>query len=66
MFKKLVKELLAAKTEDDIQSVLYGSAGADMMFQKEKIKWDEHEMLFDLAAKLEIAMCANQNKEESK
>ena len=52
MFKSLVKGLMAAKTPGEINRMLYGVAGVDAMFQKEKIKWDEHETLFSLAEKL--------------
>ena len=52
MFKKLVKLLLAAENESDIENALYGENGVDNLFQKDKIKWDEHEMLFCLAAKI--------------
>lgn len=53
MFKKFVKELLAASTNEEINKILYRADGVDIMFQKEKIKWDEHEILFALAGKLE-------------
>lgn len=56
MFKKFVKELLAATTSDEISKILYRVDGVDRMFQKEKIKWDEHEILFDLAGKMEAAI----------
>lgn len=56
MFKKFVKELLAATTSDEISEILYRADGVDRMFQKEKIKWDEHEILFDLAGKMEAAI----------
>ena len=52
MFKKLVKLLLAAENENDIENALYGENGVDILFQKEKIKWDEHEILFSLADKI--------------
>lgn len=53
MFKKFVKLMLQATSPEEIEDVLYGENGVDMMFQKDKLKWEEHEMLFELAAKLE-------------
>ena len=53
MFKKFVKQMLAATSREEIENILYRADGVDMMFQREKLKWDEHEMLFDLAVKLE-------------
>lgn len=53
MFKKFVARIAKAKTCAELRDILYGADGVDMMFQKEKIKWDEHEILFDLAAKVE-------------
>lgn len=53
MFKKLVKRLLDATTKEEINRILYGTDGVDILFQKEKIKWDEHEILFELAGKIE-------------
>lgn len=53
MFKKFVKLMLQATSPEEIEDVLYGENGVDRMFQKDKLKWEEHEMLFELAAKLE-------------
>lgn len=53
MFKKFVKLMLQATSSEEIEDVLYGENGVDRMFQKDKLKWEEHEMLFELAAKLE-------------
>lgn len=53
MFKKFVKAMLNATSAEEIEDVLYGENGVDILFQKDKLKWDEHEMLFELAAKLE-------------
>lgn len=53
MFKKFVKSMLQATSPEEIDDVLYGENGVDRMFQKDKLKWEEHEMLFELAAKLE-------------
>ena len=49
MFKHLIEQIIAsANREDAIQNVFYGPDGIDMAYQKEKITWNEHEMLFQL------------------
>ncbi len=53
MFRKFVAELVAARTVAEIENILYREDGVDIMFQREKISWKDHELLFDLAAKLE-------------
>ena len=52
MFKKFVERMVNAQTEEDIVKVLYSEDGVDRMFQKGKITWKEHELLFALAGKL--------------
>lgn len=52
MFKKLLDELLEARTEEQINEILYRADGVDRMFQREKISWQDHERLFKLAARL--------------
>lgn len=53
MFKKFVKAMLQANSDVEIENVLYGENGVDAMFQRDKLKFEEHEMLFELASKLE-------------
>lgn len=53
MFKKLLDRMLKAETNEEIESVLYAADGVDMMYQKEKITWADHERLFKLAERLE-------------
>ena len=53
MFKKLFDRLMAAATNEEIESVLYAEDGVDMMFQREKITWEDHQRLFNLAARLQ-------------
>ena len=59
MFKKLLAEMIAAETEEELTHILYRMKsdkedwGVDLAFQHEKISWKEHEMLFDLADKLQ-------------
>lgn len=58
MFKKLLDELLEAKTEEEITHILYRLKsdtedwGVDLAFQHEKINWQDHERLFKLAERL--------------
>ena len=46
MFKKFVKALVEATTSSEIYEILDGIDGVDMMFQREKLKWEDHELLF--------------------
>ena len=41
-----------AQNADEVALVLYAPDGVDMMYQKEKISWQDHERLFSLAARL--------------
>ncbi len=52
MFKKFVKQLAEATTPNEIENILYGENGVDMSFQKDKLKWEEHQILFKLGSKL--------------
>ena len=53
MFKKFIKKIIEAENrEDAIDHVFYGADGIDMAFQKEKISWDEHQMLLSLIEKM--------------
>ena len=58
MFKKLMDELLEAKTETEITHILYRVKsdkedwGVDLAFQHEKLNWNDHEWLFKLADRL--------------
>lgn len=56
MFRKFVAELVAARTVAEIENILYREDGVDIMYQREKISWKDHELLFDLAAKLQKGM----------
>lgn len=59
MFKKLLAEMIAAETEEELTHILYRMKsdkedwGVDLAFQHEKISWNDHEMLFNLADKLQ-------------
>lgn len=48
MFKKYVKALVEATTSSEIYEILEGVDGVDMMFQREKLKWEDHELLFKM------------------
>ena len=60
MFKKLLDELLEAKTQEEVTHILYRSKsetedwGVDLAFQHEKISWHDHKRLFKLANRLAI------------
>lgn len=53
MFKKFIKRIIeSADREDALANVFYGETGIDAAFQREKITWDEHQMLLALIEKL--------------
>ena len=56
MFKKLFDEMLAATTEEELNSILYRKDGVDLSFQRERLSWADHERLFNLAGKLAAAL----------
>ena len=54
MFKKFIERIIQAENrEDAFQNVFYGDDGIDMAFQKDKITWKEHQMLYSLIVKLQ-------------
>ncbi len=55
MFKKFVSELAEAKSNEEVLNILYRADGVDMMFQREKISWKDHEILFKLAGALAVS-----------
>lgn len=48
-FKKLVKELSKAQTKDDVRDIM---GLIDRSWDTDKITWDDHEMLYDIASNL--------------
>ena len=52
MFKKFVNALIEANSNEEIMDILYSQDGVDLMYQKGKLKWEDHETLFALADKL--------------
>ena len=56
MFKKFVKELIDAKTKEEVENIFYRFDGIDMMYQRDKLSWKDHELLLDLVNKLLMLM----------
>lgn len=52
MFKKIVAAIAAIKTHDDFNEVC---GMIDRAFQKDKINWNEHELLYAVLGKVGIA-----------
>ena len=52
MFKKLFDELLKAETLDELDDILYREDGVDMSYQRNRLSWQDHERLFQLADRL--------------
>ena len=52
MLKKFIKEIIEAQTTEELLDIFYREDGIDMMFQKEKINWNDHQLLLALINKL--------------
>lgn len=53
MFKKFLQRIINSKNrEDAVNKVFYGVDGIDAAFQKEKITWNEHQMLLAIINKM--------------
>lgn len=53
MFKKLLQRIIEAENKTDaIEHVFYGPDGIDMQYQREKITWNEHQMLLQIIEKM--------------
>lgn len=50
-FKKLVQDITYICSEDERNRVFWE---IDWSFQRDVIKWQEHEMLFDLASRIRV------------
>ncbi len=49
MFKKFIERIIACSNQSEaIEKVFYGKDGIDMAFQKEKISWEEHQLLLSV------------------
>lgn len=56
MFKKLLKELIDAKTIEEVNEIFYRSDGVDLSYQNELLTWKEYELLEKLTQKLNSLM----------
>ena len=54
MFKKFLQEIIDANSEEELMDIFYREDGIDMMYQKEKLNWKEHQMLLALINKLNM------------
>lgn len=53
MFKKFIERIAKAKNKiAAVNNVFYGQDGVDMAYQKEKITWKEHQLLWEIINKL--------------
>ena len=52
MFKKFLKEIIEANTVEELNDIFYREDGIDMMYQRERISWKDHETLLALINKL--------------
>lgn len=53
MFRKFVERIIEAPNQSvAIETIFYGSDGIDMAFQREKITWEDHQMLLALIEKM--------------
>ena len=60
-FRRLVREISEARTEEELTAVMYSRTGIDQSYQREEITWEELEMLFTLAGRL---ITENQKRQE--
>lgn len=52
-FKQFIKRIAKAQSrEDAIQNIFYGPDGIDMAYQREKISWEDHELLLAIIEKM--------------
>ena len=54
MFKKFLQEIIDANSEEELMGIFYRKDGIDMMYQKEKLSWKDHQMLLALINKLNM------------
>lgn len=55
MFKKFIEKLIEAETEEQVNHILYDfDDGVDMAYQRDKITYKEHELLFELAGRISV------------
>ena len=56
MFKKFLQEIIEAETNEELLDIFYRADGIDMMYQRDKLNWKDHEMLLALINKLTDTM----------
>ena len=56
MFKRFLEEIIAANTETELLDIFYRPDGIDMMWQRQKLSWKDHETLLALINKLTALM----------
>lgn len=56
MFKKLLKELIEAKTVEEVNEIFYRLDGVDMSYQHGLLTWKDYEILEKLVQKLNSLM----------
>jgi len=56
MFKKFVRELIGAKSEEEVKHIFYRSDGIDKMYQQDKISAKDFQLLLELVNKLSELM----------
>lgn len=54
MFKKFLQEIIDAGSEEELMDIFYRQDGIDMMYQKDKLSWKDHQMLLALINKLSL------------
>lgn len=54
MFKKFLQEIIDANSEEELMDIFYRKDGIDIMYQKEKLSWKDHQMLLALIDKLNM------------
>ena len=53
MFKKFLKRIIECENKEEAyEKVFYGDDGIDMAYQREKISWNDHQMLLALIEKM--------------
>ena len=52
MFKKFLQEIIDAQSEEELMDIFYREDGIDIMYQKEKLSWKDHQMLLALINKM--------------
>lgn len=54
MFKKFLQEIIDANSEEELMDIFYRKDGIDMMYQKGKLSWKDHQMLLSLINKMNM------------